>query len=152
MNAFMCLNVFVIRYAGEKLVVVLLVIHFAAEMLQSVAHHQIIDVHQLVIDADLVEHMLCDAYARSLVFYNDAGLQHLIIYDTVAAQPFIAQFQLHLVGHEHLRIAFMVDEEVHEMLSYPLLGSQRDVSSPQNVENLWFLGCSGNFYFERWQV
>ena len=130
----------------------MLIVHLATIVAEAIAHHKVVHMQEHVVGSHLVEHLLSDIDARCLVLHNHARLGPQSIHHRVTPQALLSDDKLHLVGQHRGGIAPVTDEEIDEMLPHPLLGGQRDVFSPQNVENFWFLGCSGNFYLERWQV
>lgn len=48
------------------------IIHAAAVVVDSVAHDEVIDLHDQIVAADLIEHALGNLNVRALVFNNHA--------------------------------------------------------------------------------
>ena len=105
-------------------------------MLQSVAHHQKVDMEQKIVDRNLVEHFLRDGDVRGFVLDNHAGLQLTGVEHTVGAQHLVATFQLDFVGEQRGRIPLVLDEKMNEMLAHPLFGSERDELPAQYIQYL----------------
>ena len=57
----------------------MVVVHLATVVLHAIAHHQIVDMQQEVVGADLVEDSLGEDNGRGFILYDHAGLHHLII-------------------------------------------------------------------------
>ena len=124
-----------------------LVIHTAADVLESVGNYEIIHVKQHVVRRNLVENVLCELYRGCLILDNHNRLRLLIIYNGVTTQAFLAHPKFHFVSHKPGRVALMLGKEVHEMLAHPFFGCQSNVFSAQKVENMGLAILFLNFYF-----
>ena len=68
-------------------------------MLQSVAHHKIVDVQQEVVSCYLVEHLLRYLYMLSLLFDNHPSLHLTVVQHAVSPQFLVAYAEAYLVSH-----------------------------------------------------
>ena len=111
------------------------IIHLTAIVCDAIAHHQVVDMQEHVVDGDLVEHFLCDGDCGGFVLHNHPGFGVHAVEHTVTAEALLPHGELNLIGQHHLGIAHVMGEEVHKMLAHPFLRSQCHVFPAQMVEN-----------------
>lgn len=71
-----------LRVAGYVLkenVAAVFVIHATTDVLEAVAHDEVIDVEQQVVGGYLVENFLLQRYGRGFILDNHSWLHHIII-------------------------------------------------------------------------
>ena len=111
------------------------VVYMETEMLHSVADHEIIDMQEHIICSYLLNHFLCDGDCGSLVFYDGTSQTATVVHDRVTPETLLPAPKFYLVLHESCRVAFMLYQEMDEMLPHPLFGSESHVTPAEDVEN-----------------
>ena len=111
------------------------IVYMETEMLHSVADHEIIDMQEHIICSYLLNHFLCDGDCGSLVFYDGTSQTATVVHDRVAPETLLPAPKFYLVLHESCRVAFMLYQEMDEMLPHPLFGSESYVTPAEDVEN-----------------
>ena len=86
-----------------------------------------------VVAHNLVEGLLCDVDAWSLVFHNDQWMARSVGNDRVTTTRDAVLIQGHLVTHQRGREALLADEPLHEVLANPFLRRQCHPAVPQTV-------------------
>lgn len=99
-----------------------------------------------VVDGYLVEHLLGQCDGGCLIFEYHSGFQVVVVQHTVGPKALVANAQCYLVGHQQLRITFVVDKEIDEMLPYPFLGSKGYVLATKWVEHSGTRFRASHFY------
>lgn len=129
------LQLFIQWYVGEELVSVLYIVHPATIMLQSVADHEVINVQNQIISAYLVEHGLGDFHVGGFILHDHLCCEVPSVEHGVAPFLGVVQPQLHFVGHQCARVAFVFNQEMYEMLTYPFFRSQGHIASADEIED-----------------
>ena len=146
------LQLLIVGYFAQKDISVIGVVHAAAIVVEAVAHDEIVDMEQHVVDRNLVENLLLDGDGRGFILDYHTRPERTVVKDAVAAQPLASRTQLNLVGQQRRRIAFVADEKVDEMLADPLFGRQGDIFAAQHVEDGAPAGLFADSYVISWKV
>ena len=93
-------------------------------MLHPVAHNKVLYLQDDVVAAYLVKGLLCDLDVWRFVFSYQERLEGTVVQNRIASARHPVQLYLLLVTHVRERVAFLLDEKVHEMLSNPFFGRQ----------------------------
>ena len=76
----------------------IVIIHLAAVVLQTVTDHEIVYMQQHVVGGNLVENFLGNGDMRSLVFGDHSGAKFSVVEHAVGTQGLVAYSEFYLVG------------------------------------------------------
>lgn len=111
------------------------IIHLANIGLHAIAHYEVIDVKQQIVDTNLVENLLRDTYMRSLVLHYHPCMEAVVIEYAVGSDTLVANHQPHLIGQQRSRIALVNSEEVDKMLAHPFLRCECYIAAAKHIED-----------------
>lgn len=120
----------------KEVVSLVLIIHLTAVGVDAVAHDEVVDMEQQIIDRNLIENLLRDGHRWGFVFHDHAWLESGGVQDAVGTHPFVAHLKADLVGHQGGGVAELLGQHVDKVLPHPLLWRERNVLLAQYVEYL----------------
>ena len=122
------------RNVLQKGIGAVLQVNFAAVVFQTVAHDEVFDFEHHVVAAYLVEYFLGDVHIGTFVFDDHQRLQTFLTIDhCVATATHAVERHSHFVGHERRGVALLLDEEMHKMLTHPLLWGEGDELAAKHI-------------------
>ena len=111
------------------------VVHAAAVVLHAVRHYEVVDVHGVVVAADLLKHALSDFHVWALIFHYHERTQAAVVYHSIASTRHACHADTHFVDHQREGVSFVMMQKRHKVLPHPFLGGEGHEGVAQGVED-----------------
>ncbi len=123
----------------QKRVGILVIVHPAAKMPETIAHYKITRMKHHIVSRYLIEYFLCDCYCRCFIFYYHKRRAVAVEHYCVASTLGIIERQRHLIIHKRSWITEIVGHPGCEMLSHVFLRCQCHIFLSEGIKYLKYI-------------